>query len=159
MSPGNERMQSISAAVQAGARAYLNRQYSTIAVVGVVLFVALIFIQNIAVAAGFAVGGILSGSTGYIGMNVSVRSNARVAEAARGGVPPALSVAFSGGAVTGLLVVGLALLGVAGYYGILVITGSSDKDAVDALIGLGVGGSLISVFARLGGGLFTNAAA
>ena len=98
LSPGNERMQSISAAIQAGARAYLNRQYTTIAAVGVVLFVALIFVQNIAVAVGFAIGGILSGSTGYIGMNVSVRSNTRVAEAARGGVPPALRVAFRGGA-------------------------------------------------------------
>jgi K(+)-stimulated pyrophosphate-energized sodium pump len=159
LSPGNERMQSISAAVQAGARAYLNRQYTTIAVVGVVLFVALLFVQNIAVAAGFAIGGILSGSTGYIGMNVSVRSNCRVAEAARGGVPPALKVAFRGGAVTGLLVVGLALTGVSGYYGALTaIFHDSPKTAVDALIGLGFGGSLISVFARLGGGIFTKAA-
>ena len=159
LSPGNERMQSISAAVQAGARAYLNRQYTTIAGVGVVLFIALIFVQNIAVAAGFAVGGLLSGSTGYIGMNVSVRANARVAEAARGGVPPALSAAFRGGAVTGLLVVGLALTGVSGYYGVLTaIFHDSPKTAIDALIGLGFGGSLISVFARLGGGIFTKAA-
>jgi K(+)-stimulated pyrophosphate-energized sodium pump len=159
LSPGNERMQSISAAIQAGAKAYLNRQYTTIAAVGVVLFVALIFVQNIAVAAGFAVGGLLSGSTGYIGMNVSVRANTRVAEAARGGVPPALSAAFRGGAVTGLLVVGLALVGVSGYYGVLTaIFGDSPKTAIDALIGLGFGGSLISVFARLGGGIFTKAA-
>jgi K(+)-stimulated pyrophosphate-energized sodium pump len=159
LSPGNERMQSISAAVQAGARAYLNRQYTTIAGVGVVLFVALIFVQNIAVAVGFAFGGILSGSTGYIGMNVSVRANARVAEAARGGVPPALKVAFRGGAVTGLLVVGLALTGVSGYYGALTaLFHDSPKTAIDALIGLGFGGSLISVFARLGGGIFTKAA-
>jgi K(+)-stimulated pyrophosphate-energized sodium pump len=159
LSPGNERMQSISLAVQQGARAYLNRQYTTIAVVGVALFVALIFIQNIAVAGGFAIGGLLSGSTGYIGMNVSVRSNARVAEAARGGVTPALRVAFRGGAITGLLVVGLALIGVAGYYGALTsFFGDSPKTAVDALIGLGFGGSLISVFARLGGGIFTKAA-
>ena len=159
LSPGNERMQSISLAVQQGARAYPNRQYTTIAIVGVVLFVALIFIQNIAVACGFAIGGLLSGSTGYIGMNVSVRSNARVAEAARGGVTPALRVAFRGGAITGLLVVGLALIGVAGYYGALTsFFNDSPKTAVDALIGLGFGGSLISVFARLGGGIFTKAA-
>src|SRR5580698_6063669 len=159
LSPGNEKMQSISLAVQQGARAYLNRQYTTIAIAGVVLFVALIFIQNIAVAGGFAIGGLLSGSTGYIGMNVSVRSNARVAEAARGGVSPALKVAFRGGAITGMLVVGLALTGVAGYYGALTsIFNDSPKTAVDALVGLGFGGSLISVFARLGGGIFTKAA-
>jgi K(+)-stimulated pyrophosphate-energized sodium pump len=159
LSPGNERMQAISRAVQEGARAYLNRQYTTIAGVGVVVFVALIFIQNIAVACGFAIGGALSGAAGYIGMNVSVRANARVAEAARGGVSPALGVAFRGGAITGLLVVGLALLGLAGYYGLLTaVFNDSQKTAVDALIGLGFGGSLISVFARLGGGIFTKAA-
>jgi K(+)-stimulated pyrophosphate-energized sodium pump len=159
LSPGNEKMQGISLAVQQGARAYLNRQYTTIAGVGVVVFVALIFIQNIAVACGFLIGALLSGSTGYIGMNVSVRSNARVAEAARGGVSPALKVAFRGGAITGLLVVGLALLGVAGYYGALTsFFNDSPKTAVDALVGLGFGGSLISVFARLGGGIFTKAA-
>src|SRR5580698_1845980 len=159
LSPGNEKMQSISLAVQQGARAYLNRQYTTIAIAGVVLFIALIFFQNIAVACGFAIGGLLSGSTGYIGMNVSVRSNARVAEAAKGGVSPALKVAFRGGAITGLLVVGLALIGVAGYYGALTsFFNDSTKTAVDALIGLGGGGSLISVFARLGGGIFTKAA-
>ncbi len=159
LSPGNERMQAISAAVQEGARAYLNRQYATIAGVGVILFIVLIPIQNIRVAIGFAIGGLLSAAAGYIGMNVSVRANARVAESARGGVSPALSVAFRGGAVTGLLVVGLALIGVAGYYGILTwIVGESPRHAVDALIGLGFGGSLISVFARLGGGIFTKAA-
>ncbi|HEU4657655.1 MAG TPA: sodium-translocating pyrophosphatase [Capillimicrobium sp.] len=159
LSPGNERMQFISGAVQQGARAYLNRQYSIIALVGLVLFVALIFVQDIEVAVGFLIGGILSAAAGYIGMNVSVRANARVAEAARGGVPRALKVAFQGGAVTGLLVVGLALLGVAGYYGVLTaFFDESQKDAVDALIGLGFGGSLISVFARLGGGIFTKAA-
>ena len=152
-------MQEISAAVQAGARAYLNRQYTTIGLVGVVLFVALIFIQNIAVATGFVIGGILSGAAGYIGMNVSVRANARVAEAARSGVASALRVAFRGGAITGLLVVGLALFGVAGYYGALTaFFGDSPHTAVIALIGLGFGGSLISVFARLGGGIFTKAA-
>jgi K(+)-stimulated pyrophosphate-energized sodium pump len=159
LSPGNTEMQRISAAIQEGAKAYLNRQYTTIAVVGVVLFVALIFVQDISVAVGFAIGGILSGATGYIGMNVSVRANARVAEAARGGVSPALEVAFRGGAITGLLVVGLALMGVAGYYGLLTsVFDKTQKEAVDALIGLGFGGSLISVFARLGGGIFTKAA-
>ncbi|HTY95589.1 MAG TPA: sodium/proton-translocating pyrophosphatase, partial [Solirubrobacteraceae bacterium] len=159
LSPGNDRMRAISGAVQQGARAYLNRQYTTIALVGVVLFVALIFVQNIAVACGFLIGGILSGSAGYIGMNVSVRANARVAESARGGVSPALATAFRGGAITGMLVVGLALFGVAGYYGLLTaVFNDSQKTAVDALVGLGFGGSLISVFARLGGGIFTKAA-
>ncbi len=159
LSPGNETMRSISAAVQEGARAYLNRQYTTIAGVGVILFIVLIPIQNIRVAIGFLIGGVLSASAGYIGMNVSVRANARVAESARGGVSRALSVAFRGGAVTGLLVVGLALFGVAGYYGVLTwIAGETPRSAVNALIGLGFGGSLISVFARLGGGIFTKAA-
>jgi K(+)-stimulated pyrophosphate-energized sodium pump len=157
--PGNERMRTISLAVQEGARAYLNRQYTTIAGVGVILFIALIFIQNIRVAIGFAIGGALSASAGYIGMNVSVRANARVAEAARTGVSRALAVAFRGGAVTGMLVVGLALLGVSGYYGILTWAfNETPRHAVDALIGLGFGGSLISVFARLGGGIFTKGA-
>ena len=159
LSPGNAEMQRISAAVQEGARAYLNRQYLVIAGVGVVLFIALLFIQDIYVAVGFAIGGILSGAAGYIGMNVSVRSNARVAESARSGIGPALKVAFRGGAITGMLVVGLALLGVAGYYGLLTsYFDQTPKESVDALIGLGFGGSLISVFARLGGGIFTKAA-
>ena len=159
LSPGNERMRSISAAVQEGASAYLNRQYTTIAVVGVVVFIVLIPLQNIRVAIGFLIGAGLSASAGYVGMNVSVRANARVAEAARGGVSKALDVAFRGGAVTGMLVVGLALIGVAAYYGILTwIAGETTRQAVDALIGLGFGGSLISVFARLGGGIFTKGA-
>jgi K(+)-stimulated pyrophosphate-energized sodium pump len=159
LSPGNETMRTISAAVQEGARAYLNRQYTVIAGVGVILFIVLIPIQNIRVAIGFAIGGILSAAAGYIGMNVSVRANARVAESARSGVSRALDVAFRGGAVTGLLVVGLALLGVSGYYGVLTwIADETPRTAVTALVGLGFGGSLISVFARLGGGIFTKAA-
>src|SRR4051812_458608 len=152
-------MRGLSAAIQEGAQAYLRRQYTTIGIVGVVLFIALIPLQNIRVAIGFAVGGLFSAAAGFIGMNVSVRSNARVAEAARSGIGPALHVAFRGGAVTGMLVVGLALFGVAGYYGVLTwIFGVETKQAVDALIGLGFGGSLISVFARLGGGIFTKGA-
>jgi K(+)-stimulated pyrophosphate-energized sodium pump len=157
-SPGNQEMQDISSAVQEGARAYLTRQYTIIAVVAVVLAVLLLVLQDVVTAIGFVIGGTFSGAAGFIGMNLSVRANARVAEAARGGVPPALDVAFKGGSVTGLLVVGLALLGVAGYFGILILADRTDKEAIDALIGLGFGGSLISVFARLGGGIYTKAA-
>ncbi len=159
LSPGNERMVEISKAVQEGASAYLRRQYTTIGIVGAVLFVVLIPLQSIEVAIGFAIGGALSAAAGFIGMNVSVRANCRVAEAARGGIPPALNAAFRGGAITGMLVVGLALFGVAGYYGALTfLFDSTQKEAIDALIGLGFGGSLISVFARLGGGIFTKGA-
>src|SRR4051794_38426073 len=151
-------MQEISAAIQEGAAAYLNRQYTIIGMVAVVLAIVLAVALDIQTAIGFVIGGTFSAAAGYIGMNVSVRANARVAEAARGGVPRALDVAFKGGSVTGMLVVGLALVGVAGYFGILILADKSDKDAIDALIGLGFGGSLISVFARLGGGIFTKAA-
>ncbi len=157
-SPGNDEMISISAAVQEGARAYLNRQYQIIGIVAVVLAVLLAIALDIETALGFAIGGAFSGAAGYIGMNVSVRANARVAESARGGVGAALEVAFKGGAITGMLVAGLALLGVAGYYGVLLLAGVEEKEAIDALVGLGFGGSLISVFARLGGGIFTKAA-
>jgi K(+)-stimulated pyrophosphate-energized sodium pump len=157
-SPGNQEMQDISRAVQDGARAYLTRQYTIIAGVAVVLAIVIAIGLDMKTAIGFIIGGTFSGSAGFIGMNVSVRANARVAETARSGVSAALDVAFKGGAVTGLLVAGLALLGVAGYYGLLVVTGTSEKDAIDSLIGLGFGGSLISVFARLGGGIFTKAA-
>jgi K(+)-stimulated pyrophosphate-energized sodium pump len=157
-SPGNDRMREISEAVQEGAKAYLNRQYTIIALVAIPLAILIAILQDVTTGIGFIIGGVLSGSAGFIGMNLSVRANARVAESARGGVPPALDVAFKGGSVTGLLVVGLALLGVAGYFGILILADKTDKEAVDALIGLGFGGSLISVFARLGGGIFTKAA-
>jgi K(+)-stimulated pyrophosphate-energized sodium pump len=157
-SPGNETMQSISRAIQEGAAAYHNRQYSIIGMVAVVLAVVIAIAIDTQTATGFVIGGTLSALAGYIGMNVAVRANARVAEAAREGVPRALDVAFKGGSVTGILVVGLALLGVAGYYGILILADKPDKDAIDALIGLGFGGSLISVFARLGGGIFTKGA-
>jgi K(+)-stimulated pyrophosphate-energized sodium pump len=164
LSPGNTEMQAISTAVQEGATAYLRRQYTIIAGVAVVLAIVLAIAleasdaDGLLVAIGFLIGGTFSGAAGFIGMNVSVRANARVAESARSGVSKALEVAFKGGAVTGLLVAGLALLGVAGYYGILILAGTDERDAIDALVGLGFGGSLISVFARLGGGIFTKAA-
>ena len=157
-SAGSDRMQEIAAAVQEGARAYLNRQYLTIAVVGVAMFVIIALVLGISVAIGFAIGAILSGAAGYTGMLISVRANVRTAEAARKSLADGLSLAFRAGAVTGMLVAGLALLAVAGYYAVLLASDASGRALIDPLVGLGFGASLISIFARLGGGIFTKGA-
>jgi K(+)-stimulated pyrophosphate-energized sodium pump len=157
-SAGTQRMQEIAAAVQEGASAYLNRQYTTIGMVGVVIFFILSFTLGVKVGIGFLIGAVLSGAAGYLGMNVSVRANVRTAEGARQGLAHALGIAFRAGAVTGLLVVGLALLAVSVYFIVLGKMGASGRDLVDPLVALGFGASLISIFARLGGGIFTKGA-
>jgi K(+)-stimulated pyrophosphate-energized sodium pump len=155
---GNQRMQEIASAIKEGAIAYLNRQLKTMGITGIVIFVVIIFALGLKTAIGFLVGAVASFAAGYIGMRVSVLANVRTAEAAKSGLSAGLNLAFKGGSVTGMIVAGLALTSVAGFYAILTGTGSSSREAVIALVALGFGGSLISIFARLGGGIFTKGA-
>ena len=157
-SAGTERMQEIAGAIQEGASAYLNRQYRTIAMVGVVVAIVLFYFLGSQAAIGFLIGAILSGAAGYVGMLISVRANVRTTEASRQGLAQGLSIAFRSGAVTGMLVAGFALLSIAGYYSLLVSQGATEKELINGLIGLAFGASLISIFARLGGGIFTKGA-
>jgi len=157
-SPGNNKMQEIASAIQVGAKAYLNRQYKTIAIVGVVVLVIISYAFSILVGLGYLIGATLSGIAGYVGMLVSVQANVRTAEASRKGLSQGLSIAFKSGAVTGMLVAGLALLAIAVYYYLLLSFGIDEREIVNALVALGFGASLISIFARLGGGIFTKGA-
>ena len=157
-SAGNNKMQEIASAIQIGAKAYLNRQYKTIAIVGVVVLAIISFSFSILVGLGYLIGATLSGIAGYVGMLVSVQANVRTAEASRKGLSQGLSIAFKSGAVTGMLVAGLALLSIAVYYYLLLSYGVEEREIVNALVALGFGASLISIFARLGGGIFTKGA-